>query len=112
MNQNEWVILEAMGHNRVAGRYYNENGLHRIDIPDVSPGAKPGAFVRTERYGPAAIFRITSVSETAARILAGRCAIPEAIPWDVRREMKRLAAPGEPVEVEVESNIDDFFNEE
>lgn len=50
-----WVILEAMGHIKVAGRYYVENGLHRVDIPDPSD---PEHY-RTEWYGNAAIFRIS-----------------------------------------------------
>lgn len=53
-----WVILEAMGHIKVAGRYYVENGLHRVDIPDPSD---PNLY-RTEWYGNAAIFRITPLT--------------------------------------------------
>lgn len=94
----KWVILEAMGHNVVAGRYFIDNGLHRVDIPDVSPDAEPGTFIRSEWYGNAAIFRITPVTEEAARLMARNCTIPEAIPWDIRRELTKLAAPGEQVE--------------
>jgi hypothetical protein len=94
-NDYEWVILEAMGHRTLAGRYFFENGLHRIDIPDVSPEATPGAFIRTERYGGGSIYCITSVDEATARTVAKRNAIPEAIPWDVRGELKKLTAPGE-----------------
>jgi hypothetical protein len=88
----EWVILEAMGHNRVAGLYFFENGLHRVDVPDP---AEPGRFIRTERYGQSAIFRITSVDEATARLIAKQCVIPEAIPWEARRELAKLAGPGE-----------------
>lgn len=89
------MILEAMGRNVVAGRYFIDNGLHRVDIPDVSPSAPPGSFIRSEWYGNGAIFRITPVTEEAARLMAKGCAIPEAIPWDVRTQLERLAAPGE-----------------
>lgn len=87
-----WVILEAMGHQRAAGRYYFENGLHRIDIPNTAPNA-PDRFIRTELYGPPAIFRITHVSEEAARLVAKGNIIPEAVPWDARQELRQLAAP-------------------
>lgn len=106
----KWVILEAMGHRVAAGRYFIDNGLHRVDIPDVSPEAEPGSFVRSEWYGNAAIFCITPVTEEAARLMANRCTIPEAIPWDVRRELTKMIAPGETREALSESvEEDDYF---
>lgn len=90
----EWVIFEAMGHVRVAGRYYFENGLHRIDIPD----STEIEHYRTERFGSGSVYRITSVDELTARTVARQCVIPDAIPWDIRRELKQLAAPGETIE--------------
>lgn len=106
-NQDKWVILEAMGHQKVGGRYFFENGLHRIDIPDTSPDAPPDRFIRTEYYGNPAIFRITPVSEEAARLMATRNVIPDAIPWDLRHELKQLVAPQEPIEGEVEDYPED-----
>jgi hypothetical protein len=90
-----WVILESMGHGRVAGRYYVENGLHRVDIPDPTD---PEHY-RTEWYGNAAIFRITPVDELTARKVAAQSVIPEAIPFDVRYQLKQLAAPKETLEM-------------
>lgn len=104
-NQTEWVILEAMGHNRVAGRYFNENGLHRVDIPDPADSAR---FMRTERYGSSAIFRITTVDEATARLVARQCLIPEAIPWDARRELVKLTAPKEILESLPDETQDDY----
>jgi hypothetical protein len=86
----QWIILEAMGHQVVGGRYIFENGLHRVDIPDTSPDAPPDRFTRSEYYGAPAIFRITPVTEEAARLVAKSNIIPEAIPWDVRRELRQL----------------------
>ena len=103
----QWVILEAMGHKSVAGRYYFENGLHRVDIPDVSPDAGPEDFVRTERYGNAGIYCITSVTESSARVMAQKCQIPSAVPWDIQRQLKRLAAPAEPVEGDYSPDLDE-----
>jgi len=95
MSENStWVILEAMGHIRVAGRYYVENGLHRVDIPDPT---EPERY-RTEWYGNAAIFRISPVDELTARKVAAQSVIPEAIPWDIRHQLKQLAAPEETLE--------------
>jgi hypothetical protein len=110
-NNEKWVILEAMGHNVVAGRYFIDNGLHRVDIPDVSPEAEPGAFIRSEWYGNAAIFRITPVTEETARLMARQCTIPEAIPWDVRRELQKLAAPGEQLRLAARDVEEDDFTD-
>ena len=95
-----WVILEAMGHICVAGRYYVENGLHRVDIPD----PRDIDHYRTEWYGNAAIFRITPVDELTARKVAASSVIPDAIPWDVRHQLKQLATPQETIETQQEDD--------
>lgn len=101
----EWVILEAMGHNRVAGLYFFENGLHRVDVPDT---INPGQFTRTERYGPGSIFRITSVDKETACLVAATTVIPDAVPFDVRRHIRQLVAPRETVEqLEFQPDTDD-----
>jgi hypothetical protein len=100
-----WVILESMGHGRVAGKYYIENGLHRVDIPDPS---NPDNY-RTEWYGNAAIFRITPVDELTARKAAAQSVIPEAVPFDVRHQLKQLVAPQETLEFMAED--EDFTYE-
>lgn len=99
-NPDRWVILEAMGHIRVAGRYYVENGLHRVDIPDPTDPER----YRTEWYGNAAIFRITPVDEVTARRVAASSVIPDAIPWDVRLQLRQLAAPHETIEALTEED--------
>jgi len=99
-----WVILEAMGHIKVAGRYYVENGLHRVDIPDPSD---PQLY-RTEWFGNAAIFRITPVDELTARKVAASSVIPDAIPFDVRYQLRQLAAPGETIEQMGDMNDEDY----
>jgi hypothetical protein len=102
--QGEWVILEAMGHQRVAGMYYFENGLHRVDVPDIND---PTQFVRTERYGNDAIFRITSVEQEAALLVAATNIIPEAIPWQIRHNLKQLVSANEPVEAGESDSYDE-----
>ena len=95
-----WVILEAMGHIKVAGRYFMENGLHRVDIPDPTDST----LYRTEWYGNVAIFRITPVDELTARHIAKQSVIPDAIPWDVTNHFKQLVAPQETIEGQVEDD--------
>lgn len=111
--QGDWVILEAMGHQRVAGLYFFENGLHRVDVPAVNGS---GRFIRTERYGAASIFRITSVDKETALMVAKTNVIPEAIPWNICHELKQLAAPQEMIEASVVDDEDedgggDFYDE-
>lgn len=38
------------------------------------------------------------VDELTARKVAASSVIPDAIPWDVRHQLKQLAAPGETIE--------------
>lgn len=100
-----WAIIELMGHDKTAGRYTFQDGLHRIDVP-----RQDGSFV-TEMIGNSAIFRLRFVDEEAAR-LAARSIEPQPIGvWELRKELKRLAAPaGNVIEGDpVEQAIDDGF---
>jgi hypothetical protein len=61
-----WVILELMGHRRLAG-WLTETTIGggaflRIDVP-----GEPGA---TQFYGPAAVYAITPTDEVTARLVA------------------------------------------
>lgn len=100
-----WVILESMGHGKVAGRYYFENGLHRVDIPDPTDLDR----FRTEWYGNAAIFRITPVDETTALAVARGCVIPDALPFDVRYQLQRLVSPQETLELMEQEEEDELY---
>lgn len=70
-----WAIVELFGHSKIAGRCTEENiagtNLLRVDVPDTV--AQP-AF--TKYYGAAAIYAITPVDETTARLAAE--SIPQA----------------------------------
>jgi hypothetical protein len=64
----EWVILELMGHRRLAG-YVQEveiagKGYLRIDIPGTPPV--------TQIYGPDAVYCMTPTTEEIARGLASK----------------------------------------
>lgn len=66
----QWVVAELMGHVRLAGRLTEEShfgtALGRIDIPT---GDGDEEFV-TQYFGGASVYRITPVSEEAARQVA------------------------------------------
>lgn len=65
----EWAVVELMGHVRIAGRLTEEERfgtkLGRIDIP------RGEGFV-TQYFGGASVYRVTPVSEEAARAVARR----------------------------------------
>jgi hypothetical protein len=78
----QWAIVELMGHVRLAGRLTEEShfgsALGRIDIPkDHDLAAGEDAFI-TQFFGGASVYRITPVSEEAARQVA-RMARPAPI---------------------------------
>lgn len=65
-----WAVVELMGHVRLAGRLTEENlfgsALGRIDIP---VGDGTDEFI-TQYFGGGSVYRITPVSEEAARQVA------------------------------------------
>lgn len=64
--EERWVLLELMGHRRLAGKLTEETiggaSFLRIDVPD-------GA---TQFYSPAAVYAITPITEDVARRFAQR----------------------------------------
>lgn len=71
--QNEqWAIVELMGHGLTAGRI-EMGALLRVDVPD-------GDTYRTEFYGMAAIYSVKIVSDEIARAYATRK--PDIIAYD------------------------------
>lgn len=66
-----WAVVEVMGHSQYAGKVseYSELGvpLVRVEIP-----ATPGGPACEKLLGAASIFRITPMTEEAAREIAGR----------------------------------------
>lgn len=65
----EWVILELLGHRRLAGHLTEQEiagkGFLRLDIPAVD--GQPAA---TQLYSPAAVYCITPTTEEVARAVA------------------------------------------
>lgn len=62
----EWVILEIMGHRRLAGRLTEQeiggSGFLRLDVPSEPPV--------TQYYAPGSVFAIHPVAEEVARAAA------------------------------------------
>lgn len=62
----EWVILELMGHRRLAGFLTEQEvagkGFLRLDIPGQPPA--------TQLYNPTAVYAITPTTEDIARAVA------------------------------------------
>ncbi len=72
----QWAVVELMGHARTAGRISRPGdmgGLLRVDVP-------VDATFRTEYYGMASIYSVKLVSEEIARAYAERQ--PEAVEYD------------------------------
>ena len=67
----EWVILELMGHRRLAGLVKEETlgaaSFIRIDVPDGD-----GGFCATQYYNPAAVYCMTPTSKEMAEQVAAR----------------------------------------
>lgn len=65
----EWLVLELMGHRRIAGHVTEQEvagrGFLRIEIP-----ADDGTTFATQFYSPTAVYGFTPVSEETARAFA------------------------------------------
>lgn len=73
-----WVVLELMGHRRLAGwlseREIAGRGFLRIDIPD------PPA---TQYYNPDSVYGITPTTEETARRVASLARVAPVQPWEL-----------------------------
>lgn len=79
----EWVVLELMGHRRLAGRLTEQNiagdGFLRLDL-------YPGDVVvpaLTQLYRPGAVYCITPTTEDIARRVAARSAPAPVQRWEL-----------------------------
>lgn len=78
----EWVIIELMGHRRLAG-YLTEQeiagkGFLRLDYP----GAADEPAI-TQLYSPAAVYCITPTTEDVARAIAARTMPTPVHRWEL-----------------------------
>ncbi len=106
-----WGILEVMGHRKLAGRLTEVEvcgaRMLRVDVPDMSEGAAPGAVHLTQMYPPTAIFCLTPTTEEVAR---------EEASYLQPRPVKRWAGlpkpAGPPDDDEVRGDVDDDDDDE
>jgi len=78
----EWVILELMGHRRLAGKVTDAviggGAFLRIDIP-----GKNGQQT-TQYYSPGAVYCITPTSEDIARLVAEQSQPEPVYRWELQ----------------------------
>ncbi len=94
----EWVIVELMGHRRLAGRLTEVEiagkGFLRLDIP-----TEPRA---TQYYSPAAVYAITPATEETARRAATLGRIEPVHRWELPAETPRHADSDDVEDAEIE----------
>jgi hypothetical protein len=103
-----WCVLELMGHVRTAGRLTEEElfgaKLGRLDVPQPD-----GTFV-TQHFGGGSVYRITYVSEEAARQVAARTPPAPVHSWEMPRVLPAATTPtGEQVFSQDEDDDDRPF---
>jgi hypothetical protein len=80
-----WAVVELMGHVRVAGRVTEEEKfggkLGRIDVP-----TPDGGFV-TQYFGASSVYRLTVVSEEAARLVAKESQSAPVHAWEFPKQL-------------------------
>lgn len=90
-----WAVVELMGHVKHAGILTEEERfgvkMGRVDVP--TPG---GGFV-THLFGGASVYRITFVSEEAARAVAAHNESRPVQSWEMPKANVK-ALPAKPVE--------------
>ena len=79
----EWVILEILGHRRLAG-YLTEqqvagHGFLRLDIP----GDDSEVFAATQLYAPTSVYAIHPTTEAIARQVAKSCRPAPVQRWEL-----------------------------
>lgn len=99
-----WCVLELMGHVRTAGRVTEEEKfggkLGRIDVPTAG-----GGFV-TQYFGASSVYRLTVVTEEAARLVAAS-SVPEPVhSWEMP---KQIAPPAGATASPPEDGDDDTY---
>lgn len=81
----QWVILELMGHRRLAG-YLTERTIGGASMLQLEvPAGKEGQSPVTQLYSPGAVYCITPTTEEIARALAGSMRPEPVHRWELDR---------------------------
>jgi hypothetical protein len=80
----EWVILELMGHRRLAGFLTEQEiagrGFLRLDVPGEPTNTVPAA---TQLYNPASVYCVTPTTEAIARAVAATSRPAPVQQWEL-----------------------------
>lgn len=93
----DWVVLELMGHRRLAGLLSEQeiagHGFLRLDIPG-SDGVEP----TTQFYSPTAVYAVTPTTEALARQVAAMSRPEPVSRWELPQleASNPVAAPDSP----------------
>ncbi|MEM5405804.1 hypothetical protein [Paraburkholderia unamae] len=99
MNENEkfeqWAIVEIFGHQRIAGRVTEQTiggcSFVRVDVPALEEaGAQKATQAFTKCYGQGAIYAMTFVDESAARMTARQLRVQPIDEWSLRQALQDL----------------------
>ena len=111
----EWVLLELMGHRRLAG-YLTEQelagqGFLRLEIPGETrydaKGEEHGSGGATQYYSPSAVYAIHPIAEDLARQLATKMRPEPVTRWDLPALPAPQDNPAENLGFGVTDNLDD-----
>lgn len=85
-----WVILELMGHRRLAGFVQTQEiagaSFLRLDVPHPSGGDE---LVATQFYAPSAVYCITPTTEETARKVAALTQVAPVQHWELTALLQR-----------------------
>ncbi len=100
-----WAKVELMGHVTIAGRLTEEekfgSKIGRIDIPH------EGGFV-TQYFGGSSVYRITLVSEEAARLIASRSTTQPISSWDLPKRIEAREQEPQRADLGRDSDEDEY----
>lgn len=99
----QWMILELMGHRRLAGLVSEQTfagaAFVRIDVPQPVDEQNTAPWVATQFYSPSAVYCMTPCREELARKIAAGARPAPVTEWDLprpeRSALPRIVGDGE-----------------
>lgn len=104
----QWMILELMGHRRLAGLVSEQTfagaAFVRIDVPQPVDDQNTAPWVATQFYSPSAVYCMTPCREELARKIAAGARPAPVTEWD----LPRPTLPGRTIHAEdgIDEDID------
>ena len=101
-----WMIVELFGHQRIAGRFREEEiggaSFIRIDVPETS---KRDGF--TKYFGASAIYAMTPVDEETAKLAAEAYQNVPVETWQLKNVLQHQLAAVNPIDADDEIDFGD-----